>query len=242
MISFSEVEDVNGCRLDLYLWGKQFSWFVDMRKHPNETVIVRNVFQKTDRTLHTSEKSLYEFSETRSAGDMLKIKGHVTAVTFFTKKNEAILLPSKSHLTNVNVKDLLLRCCSSCFRELDCDKTSHFQQCIYCNHDKETLCLSKIFIKLNELASNSEKGVWVFSKETLHLFSELYEYLRSALLKDNDSDIVKLSKIFSCCVERLFNDQTIHEFNVEKVFVDDNSSLMVDELYQMRSYNYDLKT
>ena len=213
-----------------------------MRKHLNETVVVRNVFQKTDKTLHTSEQSLYEFSETRPADDLLKIKGHVTAVTFFTKKNEAILLLSKGHLTNVNVKDLLLRCCSSCFRGLDCEKTNHFQQCVYCNHGKETLCLSKMFIKLNELTSNSEKGVWVFSKETLYLFPELYEFLRYDLLKDNDSGVLELSKIFSCCIERLFNDQTIHEFNVEKVLADDNSSLMVDELYQMRSYNCDLKT
>ena len=213
-----------------------------MRKHLNETVVVRNVFQKADKTLHTSEQSLYEFSETRPADDVLKIKGHVTAVTFFTKKNEAILLPSKGHLTNVNVKDLLLRCCSSCFRGLDCEKTNHFQQCVYCNHGKETLCLSKMFIKLNELTSNSEKGVWVFSRETLYLFPELYEFLRYDLLKDNDSDVLELSKIFSCCIERLFNDQTIHEFNVEKVLADDNSSLMVVELYQMRSYNCDLKT
>ena len=213
-----------------------------MRKHLNETVVVRNVFQKADKTLHTSEQSLYEFSETRPADDVLKIKGHVTAVTFFTKKNEAILLPSKGHLTNVNVKDLLLRCCSSCFRGLDCEKTNHFQQCVYCNHGKETLCLSKMFIKLNELTSNSEKGVWVFSRETLYLFPELYEFLRYDLLKDNDSDVLELSKIFSCCTERLFNDQTIHEFNVEKVLADDNSSLMVDELYQMRSYNCDLQT
>lgn len=236
------MEDVNGCHQDLYLWGKQFSWFADMRKHLNETVVVRNVFQKADKTLHTSEQSLYEFSETRPADDVLKIKGHVTAVTFFTKKNEAILLPSKGHLTNVNVKDLLLRCCSSCFRGLDCEKTNHFQQCVYCNHGKETLCLSKMFIKLNELTSNSEKGVWVFSRETLYLFPELYEFLRYDLLKDNDSDVLELSKIFSCCIERLFNDQTIHEFNVEKVLADDNSSLMVVELYQMRSYNCDLKT
>ena len=236
------MEDVNGCHQDLYLWGKQFSWFADMRKHLNETVVVRNVFQKADKTLHTSEQSLYEFSETRPTDDVLKIKGHVTAVTFFTKKNEAILLPSKGHLTNVNVKDLLLRCCSSCFRGLDCEKTNHFQQCVYCNHGKETLCLSKMFIKLNELTSNSEKGVWVFSKETLYLFPELYDFLRYDLLKDNDSDVLELSKIFSCCIERLFNDQTIHEFNVEKVLADDNSSLMVDELYQMRSYNCDLKT
>ena len=236
------MEDVNGCHQDLYLWGKQFSWFADMRKHLNETVVVRNVFQKADKTLHTSEQSLYEFSETRPTDDVLKIKGHVTAVTFFTKKNEAILLPSKGHLTNVNVKDLLLRCCSSCFRGLDCEKTNHFQQCVYCNHGKETLCLSKMFIKLNELTSNSEKGVWVFSKETLYLFPELYEFLRYDLLKDNDSGVLELSKIFSCCIERLFNDQTIHEFNVEKVLADDNSSLMVDELYQMRSYNCDLKT
>lgn len=213
-----------------------------MRKHLNETVVVRNVFQKADKTLHTSEQSLYEFSETRPTDDVLKIKGHVTAVTFFTKKNEAILLPSKGHLTNVNVKDLLLRCCSSCFRGLDCEKTNHFQQCVYCNHGKETLCLSKMFIKLNELTSNSEKGVWVFSKETLYLFPELYDFLRYDLLKDNDSGVLELSKIFSCCIERLFNDQTIHEFNVEKVLADDNSSLMVDELYQMRSYNCDLKT
>ena len=213
-----------------------------MRKHLNETVVVRNVFQKADKTLHTSEQSLYEFSETRPTDDVLKIKGYVTAVTFFTKKNEAILLPSKGHLTNVNVKDLLLRCCSSCFRGLDCEKTNHFQQCVYCNHGKETLCLSKMFIKLNELTSNSEKGVWVFSKETLYLFPELYEFLRYDLLKDNDSGVLELSKIFSCCIERLFNDQTIHEFNVEKVLADDNSSLMVDELYQMRSYNCDLKT
>ena len=213
-----------------------------MRKHLNETVVVRNVFQKADKTLHTSEQSLYEFSETRPTDDVLKIKGHVTAVTFFTKKNEAILLPSKGHLTNVNVKDLLLRCCSSCFRGLDCEKTNHFQQCVYCNHGKETLCLSKMFIKLNELTSNSEKGVWVFSKETLYLFPELYEFLRYDLLKDNDSGVLELSKIFSCCIERLFNDQTIREFNVEKVLADDNSSLMVDELYQMRSYNCDLKT
>ena len=213
-----------------------------MRKHLNETVVVRNVFQKADKTLHTSEQSLYEFSETRPADDVLKIKGHVTAVTFFTKKNEAILLPSKGHLTNVNVKDLLLRCCSSCFRGLDCEKTNHFQQCVYCNHGKETLCLSKMFIKLNELTSNSEKGVWVFSRETLYLFPELYEFLRYDLLKDNDSGVLELSKIFSCCIERLFNDQTIHEFNVEKVLADDNSSLMVDELYQMRSCNCDLKT
>lgn len=236
------MEDVNGCHQDLYLWGKQFSWFADMRKHLNETVVVRNVFQKADKTLHTSEQSLYEFSETRPTDDVLKIKGHVTAVTFFTKKNEAILLPSKGHLTNVNVKDLLLRCCSSCFRGLDCEKTNHFQQCVYCNHGKETLCLSKMFIKLNELTSNSEKGVWVFSKETLYLFPELYEFLRYDLLKDNDSGVLELSKIFSCCIERLFNDQTIREFNVEKVLADDNSSLMVDELYQMRSYNCDLKT
>ena len=242
MISFSEVEDVNGCHLDLYLWGKQFNWFADMRKHLNETIVVRNIFQKTNKTLHTSVQSLYEFSKTRPADDVLKIKGHITAVTFFNKKNEAILLQSKSHLTNLNVEDLLLRCCSSCFRELDCDKTNHFQQCVYCNHGKEALCLSKMFIKLNELASNSEKGVWVFSKETLHLFSELYEYLRHALLKDNNSDQLELSKIFSSCIERLFNEQTIHEFNVEKVLADDNSSLIVDELYQMRSYNYDLKT
>ena len=213
-----------------------------MRKHLNETVVVRNVFQKADKTLHTSEQSLYEFSETRPTDDVLKVKGHVTAVTFFTKKNEAILLPSKGHLTNVNVKDLLLRCCSSCFRGLDCEKTNHFQQCVYCNHGKETLCLSKMFIKLNELTSNSEKGVWVFSKETLYLFPELYDFLRYDLLKDNDSGVLELSKIFSCCIERLFNDQTIHEFNVEKVLADDNSSLMVDELYQMRSYNCDLKT
>lgn len=213
-----------------------------MRKHLNETVVVRNVFQKADKTLHTSEQSLYEFSETRPTDDVLKIKGHVTAVTFFTKKNEAILLPSKGHLTNVNVKDLLLRCCSSCFRGLDCEKTNHFQQCVYCNHGKETLCLSKMFIKLNELTSNSEKGVWVFSRETLYLFPELYEFLRYDLLKDNDSGVLELSKIFSCCIERLFNGQTIHEFNVEKVLADDNSSLMVDELYQMRSYNCDLKT